>query len=540
MRLLLWLAGRQRRLLGIGIIFGILWMVAQAAVPAALGRGVQAVADDDLRAVAQWAGVVLALGVLQAFAGIHRHRYAVTSWIAAASRIQQLVARKASDLGGDLPRQVSTGEVVAVSANDVERIGNAMELTMRLAGAIVAFVCVATVLLIASPLLGAVVLVGVPLVALSIGPLVRPLENRESIQRERFGEATELAADTVMGLRVLRGIGGEELFLQRFHEASDAVRTAAVRTARVRSILDALQVLLPGAFVVAVTWLGARLALSGDIEPGQLVTFYGYTAFLVLPLRTLTEGAHKWTAAFVAARRVVRVLSLQRGDTGGEVALGAPDTWGLVDEQSGFRARRGALTALVSDDSERASRLLDRLGGYATPLDAEQRAAVRAQVLVQDKDPVLFAGRLANTFVVPTDGLVSVESALQTADATEIIDGLPEGLETELPERARSLSGGQRQRIALARSLVADPPTLLLDEPTSAVDAHTESRIAERLAAARAGRTTVVVTTSPLVLDRADEVQLLRGGMVVATGTHRDLVRGCDEYRRTVLRGVDD
>ncbi len=92
------------------------------------------------------------------------------------------------------------------------------------------------------------------------------------------------------GLRVLRGIGGEELFLRRFHEASDAVRVAAVRTARVRSILDALQVLLPGFFVVAVTWLGARLALSGDLEPGQLVTFYGYTAFLVLPLADADRG----------------------------------------------------------------------------------------------------------------------------------------------------------------------------------------------------------------------------------------------------------
>jgi ABC-type multidrug transport system fused ATPase/permease subunit len=531
-RFLLWIARKQRRILAIGICFGIVWMLAQAAIPAALGRGVQAVADDDAPMVAWWASAVLAVGVLQAVAGIMRHRYAVTCWIAAASRVQQLVARQAADLGDELPKQVSTGQVVAVSATDVERIGSALDITLRLCGAIVAFVAVAALLVIASPLLGAVVVVGVPLVALCIGPLVKPLEHRESAQRTRFGEATELAADTVTGLRVLRGIGGEDLFLQRFHEASDAVRVAAVRTARVRSILDGLQVLLPGCFVVAVTWLGARLALSGDLAPGQLVTFYGYTAFLVLPLRTLTEAAHKYTAARVAARRVVSVLRLQRPQAAGDTSR----VGSLLDDRSGFFARPGVFTALASPDSDEASRLLDRLGGYASALSPEQRTAVRTQILVQDKDPVLFAGRLGGNFVVPTDGLVTVPDALETADATDIVEGLPGGLEAELPERARSLSGGQRQRIALARSLVVDAPVLILDEPTSAVDAHTEARIAERLVAARRGRTTIVATTSPLILDRADEVQLLRDGVVVARGTHRELMHGDAGYRFAITR----
>ncbi len=139
------------------------------------------------------------------------------------------------------------------------------------------------------------------------------------------GMTQELAADTVAGLRVLRGIGGEDLFLARFQAESKKVQAAAVRTARIRALLDAMQVFLPGLFVVIVTWLGARLALQGELTVGQLVAFYGYTAFLVLPLRTVTEAAHKFTAARVASARVITVMTLERMfDEGDEASAPRP------------------------------------------------------------------------------------------------------------------------------------------------------------------------------------------------------------------------
>ncbi len=109
-------------------------------------------------------------------------------------------------------------------------------------------------------------------------------------------------------------------------------------------------------------------------------------------------------------------------------------------------------------------------------------------------------------------------AALDAASADDIVDALPDGLDTVVAERGREFSGGQQQRLRLARALVADPETLVLVEPTSAVDAHTEARIAARLGLARAGRTTVVCTTSPLVLDQADEVAFVADGRVVADG----------------------
>ncbi|MEI2648417.1 MAG: ABC transporter transmembrane domain-containing protein [Dermatophilaceae bacterium] len=151
----------------------------------------------------------------------------------------------------------------------------------RFSGAVVSYVVVAVLLLRASLELGLVVLLGVPLLVATLGLVVRPLQRRQTAQREESGRLIGLGADTVAGLRVLRGIGGEQEFLQRYAVQSRAVRDSGFRVAGFQATLDAAQVLLPGLFVIVVTWLGARFAIDGRITPGQLVAFYGYSAFLV-------------------------------------------------------------------------------------------------------------------------------------------------------------------------------------------------------------------------------------------------------------------
>jgi ABC-type multidrug transport system fused ATPase/permease subunit len=167
-------------------------------------------------------------------------------------------------------------------------------------------------------------------------------------------------------------------------------------------------------------------------------------------------------------------------------------------------------------------------------------------VLVSEADPRLFSGVLrAGLDPRPDDGATvprpdRLVAALHVAAAGDVLEALPEGLDTEVDEAGRGFSGGQRQRLALARVVLADPEVLVLVEPTSAVDAHTEVLVAERLRAHRHGegrRTTVVTTASPLLLDRCDEVAFVRGGRVVTRGTHRDLLANDPDYRETVTRG---
>jgi ABC-type multidrug transport system fused ATPase/permease subunit len=538
-RYLLWVARVQAGSMAGGAAWGVLWMVTQALMPATIGRAIDTgITAKNTDALLMWSGVLLVLGAVQAVAGIMRHRFAVTNWLGAAFRTVQVTIRHAAHLGATLPKRVATGEVVSVGIADISHIGNAMDVTARGSGAVVAIILVGAILLFTSVPLGLVVLVGVPLMAAIVAPMLRPLHRSQRHQRDLQGELTTRSSDIVAGLRVLRGIGGEQVFADRYRDESQAVRGAGVRVARSDSLLEGAQVLLPGLLVAVVTWIGARFALSGQITIGQLVSFYGYSVFLVEPMRTLTEAADKITKAHVAARRVIRILETEPElpDEGTETKASGD----LVDEASGLTVRPGRLTAVAAASPEDAQAIADRLGRFAdgevtwggVPVRDLPLPAMREAVLVADPGARLFSGRLREEI---GDG-DALRDALHAACATDIVEELPEGLDAEVAEGGREFSGGQQQRLKLARALVADPEVLILVEPTSAVDAHTEARIAGRLAGFRSGRTTVVCTTSPLVLDWADEVAFVESGRVTAAGSHRDLLARAPRYAATVTR----
>ncbi|MFI6325245.1 ABC transporter ATP-binding protein [Nonomuraea sp. NPDC050556] len=543
LRYLWWNARSQSRALTTGIGFAIVWWLGQALVPAVLGKGIDAVTGKDTRSLLIWSGALLALGLIQAYAGIMRHRMAVYNWLAAAYRTVQVTTRHATKLGATLPKRLSTGEVVSVGNSDIAHIGNSMDILLRGTGAVFAIALVTWILIATSLPLGLMVLVGVPVMAVAVGPLLKPLHKRQHAHRDLQGDLSTRAADIVAGLRVLRGIGGEQVFADRYREESQRVRHAGVRVAGVESLLEGAQILLPGLLIAAVTGLGASFAIGGQITTGQLVAFYGYAVFLIGPLRTLTEAADKLTKGHVAAKRVVRILSIQPEITGGT----ATSPGGVLrDAYSGVTLQPGALTAIAATSPDEAIAIADRLGLYAegdvtfgdVPLGDLPVAEVRSRILVADNNARLFTGKLRDELDVRGTG-TDLDPALHAACAEDIVESLPEGLDAWVAEAGREFSGGQQQRLRLARALVTDPEVLILVEPTSAVDAHSEARIAERLAKARSGRTTLICTTSPLVLDRAEHVVYVDQGKVCAEGTHRDLLDFEPGYRATVTRGED-
>ncbi len=562
-RFLLGLAARQRWTLLGAAVLGTVWMLSQAAIPLVVGRTLDAgVRAGNGRALAVGCAVLLAVGLSTALAGAMRHRFAVANWLQASSRSQQVIGHHIARHGVAVAAGTTTGEVVETVSTDAPRLADLYDIIGRGTGAVGSYLVVTVLLLRMDLRLGIWVALGVPLLSATLGAVIRPLQRRQKQHREREGGLTALGADTVAGIRVLRGIGGEQEFLLRYRERSQSVRRAGVRVAGLQAGLDAAHVLLPGVFVVVLTWMAAHAALDHRLTPGQLVTVYGYAAFLRMPLETATEMLSKAIRGRVAAARMIAVLNridqkLTPPDDEPRALPLPPAGSPLHDPATGLTLTPGRLTGVVTSRPEEAAAIADRLARLE-PADAEQRPAegprlggialdwldlheLRERVLVSEAEPRLFTGTLRGE--IDPSGRRSddeVLAALAVADGTDLLDARPDGLSARIEERGRDFSGGQRQRLVLARAVLADPEILVLVEPTSAVDAHTEARVAQRLRAARTGRTTLVTTASPLMLDVCDEVVLLLDGRVARTGTHRELLRSSSAYRRIVIRGDDD
>ncbi|MFD0167867.1 ABC transporter ATP-binding protein [Streptomyces decoyicus] len=548
-RYLWWLVASQRGRVAAGASYGSLWMVGLMLPPYVLSRAI----DDGLvpgrmPVLAGWVAVLLAVGAVNAWLAVLRHRTMTRIRMDATFRTVRAVVAQTLRLGAALPHKVTAGEVVTIGIGDVAVISQTLTMTGPGVGGVLAYAVVAVLLLAVSPLLAAVVLLGVPLLAVLVGPLLGRLQGAETRYRERQSGLAARLTDLVGGLRVLNGLGGKEVFADRYRRASQALRGEGYRVGSVTSWVQALGVGLPTLFLAAVTWPAARMAAQGTITVGELVAVYGYAAALVVPVSFFIEGGYDLTRGLVAARRVVRFLALEPDRARGvRAARDAPGVASVLrDPASGVEVVPGLLTALATARPAESAAVVDRLGRFADSaatwgalrLDEIAPRQLRERILVADNEADLFAGTLREVVAGRRDpSEAAIGRALRTAVAEDIVRGLPDGLDTPVEAQGRNLSGGQRQRLRLVRALLADPEVLLAVEPSSAVDAHTEAALATRLHTARAGRTTVVTSTSPLLLDRADRVYFLVDGTVAAVGSHRELLDGQPGYRRLVSRG---
>nr|WP_284500852.1 ABC transporter ATP-binding protein [Bowdeniella massiliensis] len=563
-RYLAWIARAQWKVLAVGIVLAIVRDGANALMPLALGKALDAGLESGFSSeVISWALVLMGLGMLAASFDAITHLAEVMSWMRASITNQRTVGHHVSRSGHSLTKELPTGEIISTVASDAFHVGNIMESLPRLVGGLMVYVLVSFLLLSQSVPLGLFVLIGLPVVTALTSLLVKPLQERQNQQRESQGKLTTLGSDTVAGLRILRGIGGEDVFSGRYREQSQRVRFAAVHVANVQSILMAVRTGLPALFVVGVVWFGARLAVAGDITPGQLVSFYGYTAYLSQPLRQVTFMFQLFTRAKVAENKTRKVLAVEPAAG----TLADRDAWAgdldplpegeavLADRASGLELTGGAFTVLVGadpDESAAFARTLARMDDAQSseillagrPITHYPLPEVRRRVVLAEATPQLFTGTLRSQVDAweSNGDDEAVLAALAVADAHDVTQTLG-GLAGEITEKGRSLSGGQRQRVALARAVLTEAEIAVLIEPTSAVDAHTEARIAAQLARTRKGRTTIVVSASPLVLEHADEVVFIDDGTVIARGTHQDLLHRAREgnpdalaYRAVVAR----
>jgi putative ABC transport system ATP-binding protein len=526
---------------------------AEAAVPVLIGVIIdRGVATGDGDAMLLWIAVLAVLFVALSAAGCYGGYVYERALVRADHGVRVRIASRALDPHGRREPAL-TGEVVSLATVDALRVGQGACAIALVAAALTGILVPAAVLLATSVPLGITVMLGLPAMLLAVRWLGRPLQRRSAEQHAAIAATAGVATDLLTGLRVVKGLGAEPVGAARYRTASRRALAGALRTARVQGVYEGMTIGLSGVFLVVVAWMGGRMALEGDITVGELVSAVGLTQFAAGPLARLGYFGSEIARGAGSAGRVAAFLSapfaVAQADGGlpspvrGAVALHGVRLGSLrgVD----LEIAPGEVVGVVAEDPADAGHLLACLGRSADPaegdvtIDGRPLSSLRIEdareaVLAEPHDADLFEGTLAENVDVAGAGRPAWP-ALVTAAADEIVAGLPEGLDTFLGEDGRSLSGGQRQRVALARALYADPPVLVLHDPTTAVDAATEDRIAARLARLRSGRTTVLLTTSPALLAITDRVVVVRDGAVVADGTHRDLAAADATYRAAVL-----
>ncbi|MEU6486119.1 ABC transporter ATP-binding protein [Streptomyces sp. NPDC046887] len=550
--------GGQRRRIAVASVLGMAHQGCEALVPVVIGVVIdQAVATGSAGALVRW--LIVLAGLFLVLSTCYRTSARITDGSAehAAHRVRLALGAKVLDPRGGADTGRLPGALTAVATGDASRVGASAAAVVYAVSALAGLAVSAVALLRVSVPLGLLVLLGVPPL-LWVGHLIsRPLERRSEVEQDRAAHASGVAADLVGGLRVLKGMGAEAAAVARYRRTSRESLAAALRAARSRAGHDGAILALTGIFIALIGLVGAHLAMRGSISVGELVAAVGLAQYLLGPFQLLTYVNGEFAQGRASAERVAEVLAAPPAVAAGTARLPHP-----VSGRVRLRGvARGALRGLDLDiapggfvgvvvrDPAAAGELLRCLGRECDPdegvveLDGVPLADLAPQdarraVLVAHHDADLFEGSLLDNVragKAEGDGDRETGPALAAAAADEVAEALPRGVDTVLTERGRSLSGGQRQRVALARALAADPPVLVVHDPTTAVDTVTESRIATRLRRLRQDRTTILVTTSPALLAETDQVLVVEDGTIGARGRHQDLIASDASYRAAVL-----
>jgi putative ABC transport system ATP-binding protein len=465
-----------------------------------------------------------------------------------------------------LRTSLRSGELLSIASTDADNTSYLLDYVPRIAGAVTAIAVCAGVLLTIDVPLGLVVLIGTPVILFLLqfgGPVIT---RRVADQQELAAQATAMSADLVAGLRPLRGIGAEGAAANRYRAVSQEALAATIRATRSQSVFIGFSNAMSALLAVGVAVTAGWFALRGEISIGELITVIGLAQFLLEPFNTMAEVPSWIAEAKASAERVGWVedapVALAPGDAlldtesgGGAVGLDLTDVhYGTLDGLS-LSVGPGELAGVVAIRSADADALVTVLSGQlprdeytgqirigGVVLDDLDLAESHRVLLVEPHKTDLFTGSLRSNLTAgsATTDAPSIDAALRSSCAIDVVDVHRDGLEHQVTERGASLSGGQRQRLTLARALLRRPPVLVLHEPTTAVDAVTESAVAQGISELRHSHghrsfTTVVVTCSPALLAATDRVLLIDAGRVVAAGSHEDLMERVD-YQTAVLR----
>ncbi|MGI9623595.1 MAG: ABC transporter ATP-binding protein [Acidimicrobiales bacterium] len=573
MRRLLPIVRQHRRPVIIGVATGFVALVVQVSVPAVARAAIDATAVGNQDELTTWVVVLVLLGVVRfVFGALYRYALFEVAWNVETD-LRSLLYRHLTTLSFSYYDRTQSGEVISRANSDIRSIQ-----VLLAFGPIIFMSCIAFVIAF-----GFMLTINVPLtlVALSTLPLVYVFGQKLRstvfpltwVSQARMAELATVVDENVNGIRVVKSFAAEERQIGLLARAADHVRWANVEAIRARATYNPFIEALPRLGMAAVLLYGGLLAIDGEVSIGTLFAFNAYVIMLQAPFRMFGFVLLQSQRAGASASRIYEILDEPPAvvDHPGAVALdldGARVEFvdvdfayneGAVatDSESGESALHrppvlvdfnltiepGETVAIVGRTGSGKStipRLLARfydlqsgtisIDGQA--IDRVTLSSLRHHVGLVFDEPFLFSTSIRDNIAYgrPSASLDEVVAAAKAASAHEFIVGLADGYETVVGERGYTLSGGQRQRIAIARTLLENPPILILDDATSAIDVRVEKEIHEALTSLLDDRTTILIAHRLSTIALADRVVLLENGHLVAQGTHRSLLASEPRY----------
>ena len=379
--------------------------------------------------------------------------------------------------------------------------------------------------------------------------------------RTRFGKMNARLAEALEGLQVVKGSAQEDNESAYFNQLADDVRDHYIEQGEIEARYLSL-LLLGLAFVVGFLQ-ALQLYNAGIVTTGEIVSFFGLLYLFGFPVFTSLFALSRVASGYASAGRILSIIvsktDLDRNPKGHSASINGAVSFKNVDfsyrdgqqvlSDVSFDIQPGQTVAIVGQTGSGKStitKLMNRI--YDTdsgevlidgiPVRDWSLESLRSQISIIEQDIFLFSRSIADNIAFGNEDATQeqIESAAQKAQAHDFIFSFPEGYETVIGQRGVTLSGGQRQRLALARAFQTDPPILILDDSTSAIDSATEDKIQQAIWSAAEGRTTILITHRLSQIRWADHIIVIRNGQVAAQGSHDQLMETSPAYRRIFAR----
>ena len=457
-----------------------------------------------------------------------------------------------------------TGDMITRVTNDVTKVQSLVTDALLLGGAtgVLQLTGMLAVMLVVEWKLGLVATASVPFILLTVAHYRRRIRKEEEQVRDQEGDIASLAQETISSIRVVKAFGREDFEAQRFDEHTGEMLEAGLRVSRLEASFSWTLNFVTAVGLAALVTFGAYEVIAGALTAGTLVVFIQYTRDLQHPLMMLSKLATKITKAMIRAERLMEVLNEPPAVRDRPDARRAPRFRGLIrfaHVSFGYSAGEpvlhdidltiepGSAVAIVGPTGAGKStlaslilRLYDPTEG-AVLIDGHDIREYKLDSFVEQVGVVLQDSLLFQTTVFeniaygkPTATFEDIQRAAQIAYVDEFLRKLPNGLDTVVGERGATLSGGQRQRVAIARAVIRDAPILILDEPTTGLDAESEEIVMRALERLMQGRTTLMIAHKLSTVRRADRIYFIDKGRIVEEGTHAELLSRRGAYARAV------